>query len=170
MDIFAHALWTNAVYYKKYRWNLKSRLWAVFFGIAPDLASFTPATIYAFLFSWGEHLAYLANSSFWVFAYARESYGYTHSLVIFLAVTLIVTALRKGRLYLPMLGWLLHILIDIPTHKNFYETPFLFPLANYKFDRGVSWGEPWFMMVNYSALAVVYILIFTVFRKKKIIQ
>lgn len=167
MDVFAHALWTNVVYFKKYKNDLKDRLWAVFFGVAPDLVSFTPAIIYAFLFSaGGNQLMRLASSDMWVFVWARTSYQYTHSLVIFLGATLIVTALRKGKIYWPMLGWLLHILIDIPTHHDFYETPFLYPLSNYHFHYGISWAEIHFMIVNYSLLAIFYILIFTVWKNK----
>ncbi len=69
-------------------------------------------------------------------------------------------------IYWPMWGWLLHILIDIPTHKNFYETPFLFPLSGYRFSHGISWGHPTFMIINYGALAAVYLFWFLVLRKK----
>jgi hypothetical protein len=79
----------------------------------------------------------------------------------------IVMVARKGKVYWPIFGWALHILIDIPSHKGFYETPFLFPLSNYKFDHGVSWGHPTYMLINYSALIIAYILIYLVFRKKK---
>lgn len=56
-------------------------------------------------------------------------------------------------------GWVLHIIIDIPTHtKAFFATPFLWPLSNFKID-GISWGTLWFMLINYSALVLVYLLI-----------
>jgi hypothetical protein len=65
-----------------------------------------------------------------------------------------------------MWGWALHIVIDIFTHKNFYETPFLFPVSGFRFSHGISWAHPTFMLVNYLALATVYVIWFLVLRKK----
>ncbi len=56
-------------------------------------------------------------------------------------------------------GWLLHILIDIPTHSyKFYPTPFLWPIAGTKFD-GLPWDTIWFQLINYSTLLIVFILL-----------
>jgi len=168
MDILAHALWTNIAYYKKYRINLKNRLWAVFFGVAPDLISFAPSTIYLLLFSPGSFLQYKLSlevgRSQWYFRWAVESYNYSHSLIIFLVVFLVLRLALK-KFYWPMLGWPLHILIDIFTHKDFFETPFMFPLSNFANHHGVVWSEPRFMIINYSALACAYIVIFYFYRK-----
>lgn len=166
MDILAHALWTNLAYYKKYKNELRDRLWAVFFGIAPDLVSFTPATIFALLFRPKFDLQSLLSSQNWVYVWARESYNYTHSLVSFVIVMVIVMLVRKGKPYWPLLGWALHIFIDIFTHHNFYETPFLFPLSHFKNSFSVSWAEPWFMAINYGSILILYILIFAVWKKK----
>ena len=167
MDIFAHGLWTNLAFYPKYKNSLKDRLWAVFFGIMPDLISFTPATIFAFLNFGSGQLNKLATSNQWAFVWARESYNYTHSLITFAIVFLIALAIRKGKIYWPLFGWVLHIFIDIFTHKDFYETPFLYPLSHYKFDHGYSWGHPIFMLINYSAILILYILIGMVWKKKE---
>lgn len=166
MDVFAHTLWTNAVFYKKYPQDRKNRYWAVFFGVAPDLAGFTPAFLYI-LFSGHRFGPGLFNGSLWVFRFASAAYNYTHSLVIFAVLMIIVTAIRKGKIFWPMWGWALHILIDIPSHKGFYETPFLFPLSGYRFEHGVSWGHPLFMIINYSALAAVYLVWFFVLRRRR---
>lgn len=170
MDIFAHMLWTNAVFYKKYVAEKSGRFWAVAFGVLPDLVVFTPAFVY------GVYEAFFHNgrtfgpnaffSQAWPFRYAAFGYNFTHSLVIFAVAMAIVTLLRRGRQYWPMWGWALHILIDIPSHKGFYETPFLFPLSSYKFDFGTSWANPVYMIVNYSLLAAVYLFWFLVLRKK----
>lgn len=168
MDTLAHALWTNAVFYPKYKNQLKSRLWAVFFGVAPDLAAFTPVILYSLFRGFQRFMPEAYNSSaLWPYWWARNSYNFTHSAVIFLGVFLLITVLRKGKPYWPMLGWLLHIAIDIPSHRGFYETPFLFPLSNYKFDHGISWGHPVFMLINYSAILILYILIGTIWKKKE---
>lgn len=168
MDILAHSLWTNLAYYKKYRFNRKQRLWAVFFGIAPDLVSFTPATLFAFShFGNRDYLMQLANSSYWPFAWAQYSYNYTHSLVFFAVVTAIVLAIRKGKIYWPLLGWALHIGIDIFSHKGFYETPFLYPVSNYKFSHGWSWGDPAFMFINYGLLIIIYLSLLFFLKNKQ---
>lgn len=170
MDIFAHMLWTNVVYYKKYKAEIKNRLIAVAFGVVPDLMSFVPFFVYTFL--GGKEFWEVVESGAWVARYASESYNYTHSIVIFTIVFLFVGAVRKGFnktfVYWPIFGWLLHILIDIPTHRNFYETPFLFPLSGYRFSHGISWGHPTFMALNYGALAAAYLIWFLVLRKRNL--
>ncbi len=160
MDILAHGLWTNLAFYKKYRHDLKSRLLAVFFGIVPDLISFTPAFIYGFFHRGTFRAAALLNDASGPYAWARESYNYTHSLVTLAVIIAAILAIKKGKMYWPILGWLLHIVIDIFTHKGFYETPFLYPILNYKFSHGISWGHPTFMFINYGLLVLIYLAIF----------
>lgn len=61
-------------------------------------------------------------------------------------------------------GWLLHIIMDIPTHSYaFFPTPVLWPLFGWKFN-GFSWATPWFLILNYSLLILVYWLL----RERKI--
>ena len=69
-------------------------------------------------------------------------------------------------IFWPMLGWALHVLIDIPTHPDFYNTPFLFPLSDFKNTHGVSWAHPVFMAINYGLLIAAYIGIY-IYQKKK---
>lgn len=169
MDIFAHALWTNVVFYKKLKVERVQRFIAVLFGLLPDLFSFVPIFVYRFFTN--TDFFDLVGSGAWVAKYASESYNYTHSIVFFGVAILLVFIFRRARgysaFYWPMWGWLLHILIDIPTHRGFYETPFLFPISGYQFSHGISWGHPIFMMVNYGALALIYIIWFLVLRKNK---
>jgi hypothetical protein len=41
-----------------------------------------------------------------------------------------------------MLGWLLHIAIDIPTHSfRYYATRFLWPVSDFRID-GIAWRTP----------------------------
>ncbi len=180
MDVFAHTLWTNVVFYKKYRLERLNRFIAVVFGLLPDLFSFAPVFIYSFITR--TDFFELIGKRVWVVQYASESYNYTHSIVVFAVVVSVVAIIRliiytlktDGRqkivysklVYWPMWGWLLHILIDIPTHRGFYETPFLFPLSGYQFSHGISWGHPVFMIINYGALAAIYIFWFLVLRKQ----
>lgn len=178
MDVLAHVLWTNAVFHAKYDKLRKQRYLAAFFGVAPDLVSFIPATIYTLLnskkilnFIEGKDLTKISPEHYnalnsWVFDYAIQSYNYTHSLVIFAAVFLVVLAVRKGKFYWPLLGWGLHILIDMFTHKDFFETPFLFPISNVTNHNAIVWGEPIFMVINYGLLILVYAGLFWYHRKR----
>jgi low affinity Fe/Cu permease len=94
------------------------------------------------------------------FDLAHNLYQYSHSLVIFAVVFVVVWVWYKRPRY-ELLGWLLHILIDIPSHViAFYPTPLLFPISDYKFPYGIQWSNQWYMMINYGALLVVWGSIF----------
>ncbi len=181
MDVIAHTLWTNALFHLKYKHQRRMRYLAAFFGVVPDLIGFTPLFFYL-LFSGrafgGERISVL-YSSHWTSRFAEEAYNYTHSLAIFAICFLLVTIIgniylksKRGQLYKtwffwPMLGWALHILIDIPTHPDFYSTPFLYPFSNYQNHHGVTWAHPVFMVINYTLLAMAYAII-SIYHKQKI--
>lgn len=150
MDIFAHGLWTYAVFHRKrYVWL------ATLFGILPDILSF--GIIFAINLINGNLRRGpppLNSLPDWLFA----AYNMTHSFIIFSAVFLLIYIITK-KWFWPLMAWGLHILIDIPTHSfRFFPTPFLWPLSDYKFD-GISWATPWFMLLNYGALITVFIII-----------
>lgn len=178
MDVFAHTLWTNAVFHLKYNQQRKMRYLAAFFGVVPDLIGFAPLFVYLIvsgrIFS-GEQFPF--ESTNWTFSFAENAYNYTHSFVVFLFVFLIVslsvnlykkyfTTQNKIWFFWPMLGWGFHILLDIPTHPDFYHTPFLFPLSDYKYTGGVSWAHPTFLAINYGLLICAYIAVY-IYQKKK---
>ncbi len=166
MDILAHGLWTNLAYFKKYQHHNKQRWLAVFFGVLPDLISFTPVTLYLFFRRSSFNFYDALHSNLWVYQWARESYNWTHSLVIFFIVAAIIYGARKGRIYWPIWGWGFHIALDVFTHKDFFQTPFLFPISGFKNHYAVRWSEPHFMFINYGALAMVYLFLFY-FAKKR---
>ena len=67
-----------------------------------------------------------------------------------------ITTILARRIVFEMLGWLMHILIDIPTHGfSYYATRFLWPVSDCRID-GIAWWKPWFWAVTYRALRVVY--------------
>lgn len=164
MDILAHGLWSNILVYKKFPKQPKLRFVAVLFGILPDLIPFAPLFIYMIF----KRLQFwdVIGLNHWTVLYAPEAYNFTHSFVIFLCVFLIVTILRKGRIYWPMLAWFLHILMDLFTHPDFYRTPFLFPISHYKISFGLSWGHPAIMIPQYLFFAVWYLWWFLRGRKQ----
>ncbi len=162
MDILAHGLWSGAAAYGA---RQKMR-WAGAWGVFPDLFAFSIPTLVnvwhrftdpAFSPRGPHHMPFLDL--------AWQLYQVSHSLVIFSVVFALVWRLAK-RPVLAMFAWGLHILMDIPTHTmRFFPTPFLWPLSSYKAS-GISWGDPWFMLCNYSALLIVYSFIIWSVRKR----
>ena len=151
MDTLAHGLWSYAIFHNK-----KYVLMATLFGVLPDILSFGILffiNIISGNFQRGPPS--LSSLPKWLFA----AYNMTHSLIVFMAVFLAVFLITK-HWYWPMLAWAIHILIDIPTHSTrFFPTPFLWPLSSYVFN-GISWATPWFMLLNYISLLVVFVLIY----------
>ncbi len=179
MDVVAHVLWTNAVFYAKYAQARKQRYWAAFFGVMPDIAAFAPAFVYM---AYGRFFDNVTVSNYMtayinptgVYAFTAQAYNYTHSLVIAFAVFALVSlilSLRAKRIvaYWPLLGWSLHIVIDIFTHTlDFFPTPFLYPLSDVNNPHGISWAHPTFMAINYFFLIIVYIIIWRYQRRKRV--
>ncbi len=160
MDIIAHSLWATAL---GKTWNGRARtrlrlLWFVFWTMFPDLFSFAPmvvAGLWAKL-SGAERIPHIHSIG------GVGLYSLSHSLIIF-AAAFALASLAFRRPVWAMLGWALHIAIDIPTHSR-YTTPFLWPVSGYRFT-GIGWWEHWFIAANYSALAFVFLLMW--FRKRR---
>ena len=159
MDIFAHALWTtagaravNSKLAQKHERLIRVG-WTAFWGVFPDLFAFVLPMMLSIPTLIQNGLTFGRPSSMGLSA---NLYQYSHSLVIWLAVFLVVWLTKKRPAY-ELCGWALHILIDIPSHAaNFYPTPFLFPVSSYKFLHGISWGNKYYMIINYTSLIVVF--------------
>lgn len=189
MDGPSHIFWTWAVFKvlgKKIKKPLNMKL-AIFWGIFPDLFAFVvPIFLMAIELLSGkisfsdlpgpEKIEPPQQNFNSIIQLVSFLYSMSHSVIIFSSVTIILTTILFLKRKIPaaaieqilpleMGGWLLHILIDIPTHSTqFYSTPFLWPISNIKFN-GISWGTPWFLVLNYLVMITVY---FLYFRKKKI--
>ena len=164
MDIFAHSLWAGAgMSLLRRRRPIATRTLALTMALAalPDVFHLLPifgwwlvgdgsvAVVQAYAIAvpgqepplpplvglWSHHLHCIA-----------------HSAVVAGAVTLLLWAVLRS-LWLPLLGWWLHILIDVPTHSaDYYAVPVLYPFTERGFD-GLAWNTPWFMALNYAALS-----------------
>lgn len=168
MDVISHGLWTTIlarVVNKKTTKRLNSRFF-VFMGVFPDLFAFAPLfgwLIYNLLFG-GSQSSHLPEpeaiepargNSLLILELTPKLYTISHSLIVFFLVFGLLCLLKR-RIILEMTGWLLHVLIDVPTHTyQFYPTPVLWPLSEWKFN-GFSWAEPWFLVFNYSLLLIVF--------------
>lgn len=176
MDIFSHGLWTGAIYKginKKVKRPFKVKL-AVFWDVFPDIFAFS------MMFFWSLGNFILGNldlsklppphkvepaaqNTLPIFNLTSLLYSLSHSVIIFIIVFALTSLIFRRPIW-EMGGWLVHILLDIPTHSyQFYPTPFLWPISNLKFN-GFSWATPWFLIVNYLAIIIVYFLL----NKKKI--
>jgi hypothetical protein len=189
MDILAHTLWANYGARKANRIIEKKNqkpeniskpmpklnvALASFFGVFPDFFAFTIPFV---MMLWNMIVGHTSFGSFLTrhgppregLDIASSLYQYSHSLVIWAVVFIIVWILWK-RPRFELLGWALHILIDIPSHAiSFYPTPFLFPLSEYRFPYGMQWSNYWYMVINYSLLLIFFIWL-TVTQKKKLLN
>ncbi len=177
MDIFAHGFWAAAIARGT---NTKAdtrimRPWLAFlFGLFPDLFAFSVPFI-VFGVSWltgGQSFSAgaagppsLQSPAMLNLAYAL--YNVSHSLVIFALVFIIVALIRGKRPLWELSGWLFHILCDIPTHTDaFFPTPIFWPISSAHFRGGISWGQTWFMLANYSLIILAHLAI-TLWRRTK---
>lgn len=180
MDIFSHGLWAGAAAQganlsPRLSVRIKRRLsisQAFFWGVFPDLFAFAIPFVWMI---WQLVIGHADVSEFKppqepaapdtlpVFALASSLYNISHSIIIFFILFGVVTLVMRRPVW-EMLGALLHILSDIPTHSYaFFPTPFLWPISNFKFN-GFSWGTTWFLALDYSLLILVYLLLY---RKKR---
>lgn len=173
MDIFAHSVWA-AIAAKKHNQVASETKsisvgWAAFWGVFPDLFAFgIPFFVLLFLLISGDipfqpmwpGSAVVAERAPWIGQFIPFAYKISHSLVVF-ATVFVVAWLIKKKAPIAMLGWALHIFIDIFTHAaTFFPTPFLWPISDWKFLYGFSWANGWFMIVNYATMLVLFCVMF----------
>lgn len=163
MDIFAHGLYAGALGKtvggtKKERKKIIGL--SVLFGMLPDLIAFGPSFLVGiFGVSTGHHgLVGSINLS-------QILYPYTHSLVIAVGVLILVWVIRR-QWWIPLFGWILHILIDIPLHTpDFFPTPFLFPASSWTSPVGISWGNTYVLVGTWIIIISYYLWLFLRNRK-----
>ena len=150
MDYLAHALWSYITFHRT-----RKPLYGVLFGILPDTVSWVPYFFFNLLTGGMPGRPVVSSIPQWV----MTLYGISHSVLVFFCVAGIAYLFHRT-IPIYVWAWLLHILIDIPTHTSaFLPTPFLWPFANFAFP-GISWGTPWFMALNYSVMIIALIVIF----------
>lgn len=176
MDIISHGLWSGALF-KSVNLKLKRKkfnFWhAAFWGMFPDIFAFViPYTIWILALILG--IVQLPDaikigattSAFPYYNFIGILYSISHSLIIFSAVFLLIWLIFKKPIWI-MLGWLLHILIDIPTHTiGHYPTPILWPISNFKINGLIYWRSSWFMVADILLLIIVYWIILGKEKKK----
>ena len=164
MDILAHGLWAGvAAGLASRRWALSKRTVSltITMAVIPDLLQMLPLLAWA-LFAQNGFTALIAYVRALpgfepvfpplVELWAHHLHCVMHSALVAGAVTLVLWGVLRS-FWIPLLGWWLHIVIDVFTHSaDFYPSPVLHPITQRGFD-GLAWNTPWFMFVNYVALA-----------------
>ena len=165
MDILAHALWAGAgIALAQHRCTVPTRtlIATVVLATLPDVFHLLPIAGW-WVFGDG------SVQALWAYAVAvpgqepalptmverwsHHLHCVAHSAIVAGAVTLLWWAVRRA-FWIPLLGWWSHIVIDVFTHSaDYYASPVLYPITERGFD-GLAWNTPWFMVVNYVALAL----------------
>ena len=163
MDILAHALWAGVgMALARRRLPIATRTMALTVGLAvlPDLLHMVPIVGW-----WMAGDGMLSDVQAYAVAvpgqeptlptlvnlWSHHLHCVTHSAVVAGAVTLFLWAALRS-LWVPLLGWWSHIVIDLFTHSaDFYPVQVLYPLSNYTFN-GLAWNTPWFLLLNYALL------------------
>ena len=82
----------------------------------------------------------------------------SHSLVVWAIVFCVLLAFRRW--WREWLAWLLHILVDFPTHsRESYPTPALWSLSDWPFN-GVTWRSATILIPNFVLLAIALLVVF----------
>lgn len=166
MDIVAHTLWAGAgVALATRRWPIARRtaFMTMLLAALPDVfhllpiigwwllgdGSFAIVRAYAIAVP-GQEPSIPPLIALW----SQHLHCVMHSALVAGAVTLLVWTIRRA-LWIPLLGWWSHIVIDVFTHSaDYYPSPVLYPITQRGFD-GLAWNTPWFLVLNYVVLCAV---------------
>ena len=172
MDVMAHALYGATLCSRSglaggRRGNPGGRwyrditvLWAVIFGLAPDIISmWIPFLIHTL--SGKEGIFFVHYDGVWL-----ELYRIVHSLLISLGVSAVIFLVwRSG--FIPSLAWTVHILCDAVSHdEGKFQTLLFYPLSDWGI-RGIPfWRHLWFTAA-YWAVLLALIAGIILWRKKR---
>ncbi len=168
MDFISHSLYGGVAFGRK---NKKLFWWAFFFGMMPDILVFGPFFVQRFVLVISNHMSFFPNGApdlRTIPQYVYQGYDITHSIVVFAVVFGLVWLFMKKPPFI-VLGWPLHIMMDLFTHTTqFFPTPILWPISNAHFTHGIPWSEPIIFIPNIILLAILYTYFFLIrLRKRK---
>ncbi len=178
MDILSHTLWVVGgaeIARRRKLFTRRDLVASAMLAAIPDLVHLVPvvfwvlfgdgsvADLHAYAVALpGEEPAMPAR----VAMVAHHLHCTMHSAAIASAITL-VAWLLTGKLWLPLLAWWSHILIDVVTHSDdYYPSPVLYPFTYWGFD-GLAWNRPAFLATNYALLVIMYVWLHRTRARKK---
>ena len=162
MDIISHGLWGSIAFGRK---NKKSFRTAFLFGLAPDFLAFAPLFILIFLgiVDRPSIPPMEPPDTSLIPSFVYGVYNVTHSLFVFAAAFLFLWIILRKPMW-EICAWGLHILLDIPTHSyQFFPTPFLWPISDFRFD-GIGWSDPYIFFPNIVVLLILYVWFYLIKR------
>lgn len=165
MDIISHGLYGGVAFGRK---SKKDYAIAFLFGILPDLVAFGPFFLLAFLgFAPLPFDRIEPPNNNLIPSYVHSIYNMSHSLVIYGLFFALLWVLGKKAFAMLTLGWPLHIIVDMPLHtKNFFPTPFLWPVSDLHID-GIPWSRPYIFLPNVIFIIIVYSIWYYRSKKRK---
>ena len=164
MDIVAHTLWAAAgvtVLHRRRALPRSTVVATLVLAALPDVLHLLPIAGW-WLFSDGSFAAVRGYAvavpgqepglPAMVNLLSHHLHCITHSAVVAGGFTLLMWMLRRS-LWIPLLGWWSHIVIDVFTNSaDYYAVPVLYPFTQRGFD-GIAWNTPWMLALNYAAIA-----------------
>jgi hypothetical protein len=170
VDILAHGLWVGiglAAVSRRRPISRRTALLTVGLAVLPDIVHLVPVLAlsvaqpggFVTLQAYANALPGLEPSMPpLVESLSHHLHCILHSALVAAAVTAAVWVVRRS-LWIPLLGWWSHIIIDVFTHSaEFYPSPVLYPVTRAGFD-GIAWNTPWFILVNYTALVIALVVL-----------
>lgn len=154
MDWISHILLNNLVYKEV---PVEPRIWAVIFGIGPDLFGMSPMFRYEYLkkalfFNKMPHQLIPPR----VFAI----YNAAHSLVFWMVVFCFLFLINQTFWAMLWCGWAIHIVIDIFTHgAKSFPTRIFWPLSDWFFP-GFAWSQKKFLLISYGVLILITLVVY----------
>lgn len=162
MDFISHGLYGSVLFGRQ---NKRMFWWAFFFGSMPDVLVFGPFFVQRLIIAISDHMPFFPTGTPEAMSipnYVYQGYSITHSIVVFAVVFGLVWLIER-RPPLIVLGWPLHILMDLFTHTTqFFPTPILWPISNAHFTHGIPWFEPIIFIPNVILLIILYVYFFLI--------
>ncbi|MEK6954729.1 MAG: hypothetical protein AABX01_06985 [Candidatus Micrarchaeota archaeon] len=150
MDIFSHIAWAYLLFFS----GREDMLQGLFFGIFPDIVFVAVAVLLSInMFARSREIS--GNK---LFPMVRKFYAVSHSFITAAAFGVLASVLSGG-FYFPILGWFLHILLDLYTHKGSPVEPQMpfYPFEKPAVKGFIWWRNPYFTAANWAAIIIAYV-------------
>ena len=146
MDPFIHGTISALAIVRKTGWS--RQIWSfIFFGVLPDIYGIITLA-----------LVILGLKSDWLDDNFFAQYNITHSILVFLLVSALVSlCLRK--IYWPFSMYGLHIVVDMLSHQ-ITPTPWLWPLSDFTISGWFEYTEPTVFLITYAIVVPVWAFIY----------